>query len=203
MNVKTITIDNRDLPYSIDTYAMFTGEHTADSEIDWLLEQHPGLNKLLTDNGGDLEIGFNYNHKEIVKELASSSIAIIEQELHYEKPQVIKGMPVIKKTGSPQFYNYTTDWYVADWAIDLDALKQVTPNDWRKQAVDTLEWDANDLDDPDKAVVAQLALYLSSVLSEDDYNSRMWELESDHYLNNMTPDADTQAAIDKLKTEAN
>lgn len=201
-DIRTISINSRDLPYSIDTYGMFTGESTAENECDYYYSEYPAIAELV--DAGKLEIGFDYDHAAIVAELAGSSIAIIEQAIHFEKPPVVIGVPIIKNSGSPQFYNYTSDHYTADWTLDIDELRKQVPADWRNKAVEN-GWDAealgDDHDETESGIVAMLELYLRDHLTEDEYNESMWEYESEAYSNHMTPDTDLQAALDAISDQ--
>lgn len=67
-----ITIDNRDLIYSIDTYGMFTGESVDEMESEHYRDEYG-----LTDDEWR-SLSFDYDHAGIVKDLALESISNIE-----------------------------------------------------------------------------------------------------------------------------
>ena len=145
-----IKIDNRDLPYTIDSYWMFNGDGAHESELEYLATEYPELEK----DYPKLEVGFNWSHPDIVKDLAGSSLAIIEHEMHREKWLI--SAPIIKETRSPQFYNYTTDWYVAEWDIDRDELDKAVPEWWQEQAKER-GWTEDDFADEESVVVMKLS----------------------------------------------
>lgn len=207
MNKVTLTINSLDLAYTIDTYGMFNGDSVDESEADYYREEYQ-----LTDDEAQ-QIDFDYNHAGIVADLAGSSVAIIERELHGVTPVVVIGCPVIKKSTSPQFYNYTTDSYTADWTIDLDQLlvfanqnqaefdKHIQDN-WNEfvnvPAVITEEYLRAD---DDKLLVAMFDLYLRSVVDVESYEMAMFESESEAYYENMTPTPEFQKLIDRKRDE--
>ncbi len=186
-----ISIDNRDLPYTIDTYGMFTGDSQYENEIDFLDSEYPELRE----DYPDLEVHFNWNHSQIVKGLAGWSTAIIEHEIKGEK--WLLSLPIIKTTGSPREYNFTADWYVADWNIDVAELDKVVPKDWREQAKER-GWTDDDLEDEESVIVAKMTARMLELLTEDEYHSQMWEHEGEVYCENMEPDEETQKAIDEI-----
>ena len=186
-----IKIDNRDLPYTIDSYWMFNGDGAHESKLEYLATEYPELEK----DYPKLEVGFNWSHPDIVKDLAGSSLAIIEHEMHREKWLI--SAPIIKKTRSPQFYNYTTDWYVAEWDIDRDELDKVVPKDWKEQAKED-GWSEDDFEKEDNVIVAKMRARMLELLSLDEYHSQMWEHESEAYYEHMEPDEETQKAIDEI-----
>ena len=186
-----VSIDNRDLPYTIDTYGMFTGDSQYEQEISFLDEEYPELRE----DYPDLEVHFNWDHPRIVSDLAGWSIAFIEQAAHDEK--WLLSVPIIKKTGSPQFYNYTTDYYVADWNIDAKELDKVVPANWKEQAIER-GWTNEQLEEEESVIVAKISARLLELLEEDEYNSLMWEHEGECYYEHMEPDEDTQKAIDEI-----
>ena len=186
-----IKIDNRDLPYTIDSYWMFNGDGAHESKLEYLATEYQELEK----DYPKLEVGFNWSHPDIVKDLAGSSLAIIEHEMHREKWLI--SAPIIKKTRSPQFYNYTTDWYVADWNIDVAELDKVVPKDWKEQAKED-GWSEDDFEKEDNVIVAKMRARMLELLSLDEYHSQMWEHEGEAYYEHMEPDEETQKAIDEI-----
>ena len=186
-----LSINSRDLPYTIDTYSMFTGDNTYEQEIEFLDSEYPELRE----DYPDLQVYFNWNHPKIVEALAGWSTSIIEHELKGEK--WLLSVPIIKKTGSPQFYNYTVDWYVADWNIDVAELDKVVPKDWKEQAKED-GWSEDDFEKEDNVIVAKMRARMLELLSLDEYHSQMWEHESEAYYEHMEPDEETQKAIDEI-----
>lgn len=191
-----VSINSRDLPYTIDTYGMFTGDGTAEGEVSHLDEEYPELEK----DYPDLEIGFDYDFPRIVEALAGWSIAFIEQAAHNEK--WLKSVPIIKKSNSPRFYNYTTDSYTAEWDIDEAYLDEVTPGNWLKFAKED-GWGDYELFEAagaaENRIVAKISLRLKELLSVDEYNSMMWEHEDECYYEHMKLDEETQKAIDEIE----
>lgn len=186
-----ITIDNRDLPYSIDTYGMFTGDSVDESESEHYRETYG-----LTDDEWQ-SLGFDYDHAGIVKDLATESISNLENAV---VGQVVKSI-TLKDTKSPQFYNFTTDSYTAEWDIDETQLKKYIlsrHNRFTKWVLDPENGYDQDKrnSDPEYATLAMLEFYLLDQYTEDDYNSEMWERESEIYFNNMNLDAESQKLID-------
>lgn len=188
-----ISIDNRDLPYSIDSYGMFTGDGVEDMEFEYLREEaYPELKESYP----HLQIGFDYDHPAIVKELTGWSIALIEQAAHNEK--WLLGLPMVKEIRSPQFYNYTTDWYVAEWNIDVDELNKVIPENWKELAYQQ-NWTNLDDEGEETQIVAKISVRLLELLDVEEYNSVMWEHESECYYEHMKPDEETQKVIDIIE----
>ena len=97
-----ITINSLDLGYTVDTYGMFTGESTDESESDYYREEYN-----LTDDEWR-SIGFDYDHAGIVKSLANSSIQLLDENLIQHGSGVVTAID-LRSTTSPQFYNYTTE----------------------------------------------------------------------------------------------
>lgn len=187
-----IRIDNRDLPYSIDTYGMFNGDSFEEYTRQYLAEDH-----------GIEDPDFNYDHPKIVQALAEKSIDIIESALIIDRVEWFKGIKY-QKSNSPQFYNYTTDSYVAEWEIDEAELDKVMPDNWESVAKDN-GWGSYELEDhkdkDESRLVAKIDIALREHLSLDDYNNEMWEYEDEAYQENMTMDEESEkklsASIDK------
>mgnify|MGYP001002258266 CR=1 FL=1 len=190
-NLIKVQIDNRDLAYTIDTYGMFTGESVAESESEHYRDEFD-----LTEDEWS-EIGFDYDHAGIVKDLASASVNILWNEL---KGAIVHEI-AIDKTGSPQFYNYTTDHYVATWTIDADVLKQYIEEanaDFENFITEFWDYEyskAVSEDDVDTQTVIALDFWTRRVLSEDSYNEQMWEAESEAYFNNMELDEESDLLV--------
>lgn len=191
-----LSISSKDLPYTIDTYQMFNGDSVEESETGYYAEEY-GLAE-----DEQFSLSFDYDHKRIVEALAGSSLAIIEQALHGETDSPVIGVPIIKSSTSPQFYNYTTDSYTADWNINDELLHENAPDNWLELATEN-GWDSYDLENSDEnRIVALLEIYLLSILSVDNYNMSMWECESEAYYENMMLDADSQKLIDSKERKS-
>lgn len=191
-----LTINSLDLAYTIDTYQMFNGESVLEGE-----QMHYSEEYELTDDE-TFNLSFDYDHKAIVQAFAEHSIAILENELttgRYSSSvtNVVKGITLIK-TGSPQFYNYSTDWYTAEWDIDRTNLEgyiaghDTAFNEWRYES----GWTSDDMLDTDKVILIWLDFYTRQELEVDTYDSQMWEIEGDVYYEHMTLDKESQALID-------
>ena len=184
-----ITIDNRDLAYTIDTYGMFTGESVDEMESEHYRETYG-----LTDEEWQ-SIGFDYDHKAIVKGLAEASVADLENSLI---GNVVKSI-TLTDTGSPQFYNYTTDYYTAVWDIDEVQLKKYSGtrhNKWVEWVLAS-GWEQDKRnEDEEYNLLAMLDFYTRETYDEESYNYAMWEVESEVYFENMQLDAESQALID-------
>lgn len=189
-----LRINNKDLPYTIDTYGMFTGDSTEESERD-----HYTSELGISENA----IEFEYDHKGIVQALASESVNLLEQNLvqHNETDGIVRSISEPIETRSPQFYNYTTDSYVAEWDVDAFKLLKVVENH-KNAAGETFKqwlvgsgWDVEPM--TEDYVVAMLDYWLPSIYEADDYNMSMWEAESEAYYENMKPTPEFQAILDK------
>ena len=185
-----LRINNLDLAYTIDTYGMFTGEDTEDSEVEYYQDEL----------GIDPEqVEFDYDHAGVVQALASESVDILENEL---KGDIVKSITLEKST-SPQFYNYTTDSYIAEWDIDHNKLVNYCgANQTEFDKFFRSEWESewynrNDSLDFDTWMVIRLDFYTRQELPIDDYNSQMWEFEFSAWSENMKPTPEFQKLIDK------
>lgn len=200
-----ITIDSRDLPYTIDTYAMFNGDGAHESEADYLRETYN-----LTDEQWQ-NIGFDYDHKAIVEALATESVNLLEQNLvqHNETDGAVLSITLPKEVRSPQFYNYTTDSYTAEWDIDFAKLRKAVTDHQNKDGETFQQYQLNsswgllndDGTEDETLAVAMLDFWLPSVYDTEDYNMAMWEHESEAYYENMQPDAETQQLIDSKEAQ--
>jgi len=187
-----ITINSRDLPYTIDTYGMFDGESSEEGEAQYYLEEY-GI------EGHNVD--FDYDHKGIVGDLATASVDILESELIGD---IVKSITLVPDSGkSPQFYNYTTDSYMADW--DIDEAKLLATIDAKALQAYQLESSWGLLDDQSEDyIVSALDFYLQgddTPLTVDDYNMQMWERENEIYYENCKPSAEMQKLIDAKESE--
>ena len=191
-----ITINNRDLPYTIDTYGMFTGEWCEDSEREHYADKYN-----LTDDEA-FELGFDYNHKEIVRSLAIESVNLLENNLvnHNETNGIVQGISMPENTRSPQFYNYTTDSYDATWLINEQRLEDYAKKHKNSDGYTFQEfllntsWGLLDSESEDY-IVAMLDFVLPSFYDVEDYEMAMFEHESEAYSENMTLDKESEALI--------
>lgn len=207
-----ITIDNRDLSYTIDTYGTFTGESTDESEREYLQSEYG-----LTDDER-YNLDFDYDHNGIVKGLAKKSVSILQDELvgHFDysdekddgtRQKIYSGIVkniTLKDTKSPQFYNYTTDSYTAEWDIKVTPLKKFIESNQgdynnfeRDNWYEVYDSHGTDRFDNEKYIVAMLDYWTRQVLTEDSYNDDMWEVEHEIYVEHMTLSDESQKLIDQ------
>lgn len=162
-----ITLDNRDLAnVHIDTYAMFTGESAEEYERESLRE----------DGREDWDtVEINYDHNGVVESLAMCSINIVTQETAHDG--IITNIKYLSH-GSPKFYNYTTDYYIAEYEVNAPKL-----NDYIAAHYDEVLKISESYDTPDLAH-AGLCHYINNAITADDYNDAMWEREMECYYEN-------------------
>lgn len=206
-----LLIDSRDLGYTIDTYGMFTGDSVEEGEQEYYADTY-GLTEAEW-----FDFGFDYDHPEIVKALANSSIQLLDENLIQHGSGIVKAID-LRSTTSPRFYNYTTDGYTADWTIDESKLVdwlntddnaskfgQFIVDEWHEfinipsqMTIGTLY---NVETDDDKLLIAALDFYCRSEYDPEDYEMSMFEHESEAYIENMKPDAESQKLIDSKETK--
>ena len=192
-----IRINSKDLPYTIDTYGMFTGDSTEDSEREYYQGEY-GLTDTETQ---DLE--FDYNHAGVVEALAHASVNLLEQNLvqHNETDGIVLAISAPLETKSPQFYNYTTDSYTAEWHVDAFKLLKVVKNHKNACGETFKQWLADsgwgDVEPmTEDYIVALLDYWLPSIYETEDYEMAMFECEGEAWCENMTLDAESRALID-------
>lgn len=204
-----LIIDNRDLPFTIDTYGMFTGDSWQEMESEYFPEEY-GIKPE--------DVEFNYDHAGIVKDFAAKSVdTIIDTVIdpnYLDDCGIVQAVGEVIDTGSPKFYNYTTDHYTAEYDIDAEALVkyvqehstefgQFILDEWREivnvPEVITLEYLRGENED-DKFTVAALAMHLEEF--KEDYNMTMWEHEHEIYSENTTYTESMQRAIDAAEKES-
>lgn len=189
-----ITINNRDLPYTIDTYGMFTGEFSEESEREYYADKYN-----LTDDE-QFALGFDYNHSEIVRSLAVESVNLLENNLVRSTNGIVQGISMPENTRSPQFYNYTTDSYDATWLINEQRLEDYAKKHKYSNGYTFQEflldssWGLLDSESEDY-IVAMLDFVLPSFYDVEDYEMAMFEHESEAYSENMTLDKESEALI--------
>lgn len=165
-----LLIDNRDLGYTISTYGMFENNND-----EYILEN-------LQDEYPDItwdDINWEYNHQEYVKNLAHASINILYNEFVMHGDGVVEAIEFVK-SGSPQFYNYTTDWYAAEWTINEKKLRGIVDkrlNEYTKFIRES-GWS---LIEPgrDDELVSMLDFYTRGILSPESYEESMFEAASE------------------------
>lgn len=175
----TITLDNRDTIATIDTYQMFTGDST-----DEMMREN-----MREDRREDYEtVDIDYNMPAIIEALAHESIYYLSHELTTEKPQVVESITYVSH-GSPKFYNFTTDYYIADYVVNIVELHNYIAANYdavlEKCMGYARVYSIADITTEDKAH-AGLCHYIDSVIEKDDYNSEIWEKEAEVYYENMT-----------------
>ena len=114
---KTIRLNNQDTPFTIDTHQYFTGDDTDEMII----------RDYNDENDTDLDydsFDWSYDHKAIVKELATASLEWLQENI---LDDIIMNLDLVE-TFSPKFYNYSTDSYSLDIEIDTGALDRLY--DW-------------------------------------------------------------------------
>lgn len=63
-----------------------------------------------------------YDHDGWVRELAEASVEVLRAEV-VDPAGIIRAVNLTGETWSPQFYNFSTDGYMARWTVDTDALE--------------------------------------------------------------------------------
>lgn len=173
-------IDNRDFTdVHIDTYSMLTGE-----SADEMMREYEQDNAR-EEKREPLE-DIDYDMPAIRKGLALESISYLEDKIaDAEVDNIIKKIELIK-TDSPRFYNYTTDWYVAEYEIDEKAMDSyIEANTDAVQSIlstYTNRYDVNLVDNKYHAGVCHL---INHTIDKEDYNMHMWEIETEVYYENM------------------
>lgn len=169
-----VTIDNRDLEdVHIDTYTMLNGESAEEHEREYMRE----------DGREDWDtVDIEYDHEAIVEGLAHASIEKVWQEVRFEKPQLIESITFVS-CGSPKYYNFTTDHYIADYEVNTQKLQEYIVEHYDAVREKARGYDSEISDE--NLAHAGLCHYIDSIISKDDYNMAMWEAESDVYYQNM------------------
>jgi len=196
-----LIIDNRDTPFTIDTYGMFNGESFDEMESEFIIDEY-GI--------APDDIDFEYDHKGIVSDLAAKSVDVITDILGDNENDVVRSISAPLSTGSPQFYNFTTDWYTAEWDInELALLKFIQANatEWRQYILD--EWREIVANKPvtlemlqaddNKLMTGALAFWAQQF--DDEYKDSMFEGEHEIYSENVTYSNSMQRALDAKESE--
>lgn len=171
-----ITLNNLDTEnIHIDTYQMLTGESAEEYERENMKE----------DGREDWEtVDIEYNHDAIVKALALASINIVSQETAHDK--IVQSITYVSH-GSPRFYNYTTDHYIADYECDTVALHNYIASHYDevlKKAQSYDDYVCTGEVSKENLAHAGLCHYIDNAIKADDYNMAMWEIESECYYEN-------------------
>jgi hypothetical protein len=193
-----IRINNKDLAYTIDTYGMFTGENVDVQEA----EHYREMFDLTDDEFNSIE--FDYDHPGVVKDLAISSVGLLNDEL---VGSVVKSINLVS-TGSPRFYNYTTDWYVAEWNLNTRKLEAYVQaklgkfNSFLREHWTTVYY-AHGTEDFNKEnyIVASLDFYTREEYSPEDYLNSMFEHEHVAWYENTELTPASQDLIDQKMIE--
>lgn len=113
--IKEIELNNQDTKYTIDTYAYFIGESFDESYLE--------------DEKNYDDYNWIYDHKNIVKDLALESIEYLKEILiqDLKDEAIIKSIDLIS-SGSPQYYNYTTDYYIMNIKYNDQLLDEYIQN---------------------------------------------------------------------------
>ena len=189
-----LTIDNRDLSFTIDTYGMFTGESCDEMEREYYRDEYD-----MTDDESS-ELQFNYDHQAIVEAFAVASIDLLHNEF-VTHGDIVKDIRLVK-TGSPSYYNFTTDYYRAEWTFNSVKLKQwINEHDTEYWAFIHENWGSEwykvqENGDKETQYAAMLDFYTQTEYDREDYESHMFEHESHVYSENMTLDEESQKLID-------
>lgn len=157
---------------------MLTGDSWAESEIDYI------CGKLKDDSLTYDDLEWEYDHNAIVKDFAHASIDIILRETAHDG--IIKDI-TYKSHGSPKFYNYTTDHYIAEYDIDTVALHNYIAahyDDVLKKAQSYDGYTVTGEVSKENLAHAGLCHHLDNTITADDYNMAMWECESEVYGGN-------------------
>ena len=193
--MKTIKVDNRDLNFTIDTYGMFTGESSQEGEEEYYTEEY----KLTEDEQEKIE--FDYDHPEVVKSLANASVNLLHNEFVTHGNGIVTAIE-IEDTKSPQFYNYTTDSYKANWTINVEALQTyIVLHQSEYDEFVSENWSTLDTENSEDVLVAMLDFYTSNEYDREDYEMSMFEYESEAWTENMKPSEEFQKLLDTKETK--
>ena len=197
-----LIIDNRDLSYTVDTYQQFTLDNAYEYELDYYTsDEAPDEFKaagVTLDNFDDL-VDVNYRNGEYLTAIAGASVDVLSDEFvdrwEYVPREsggndrkydgIVKAIKLLK-VQSPQFYNYTTDSYTAEWIIDAARLKSWI--DARRDEYDDFlkdNYDQYDRDykltkggesyDAEYVLISMIDYYTSECYDRDQYIDEMYE----------------------------
>ncbi len=171
--IKEIELNNQDTKYTIDTYVYFTGDRFEESELDYM-------------DGGSLtydDYEWIYDHKNIVNGLAKESIEYLKDLfcLYDGSGQaIIKSIDLIS-SGSPQYYNYTTDYYIMNVKYDDQLLDEYI----KKNSAAFVAYKKDSII-PDEDPLYKITFYIDQFYKDDDYINTIYEKEYEIYSNNVT-----------------
>lgn len=181
-----ITIDNRDLEnVHIDTYGVLTGEGADDQQIEYLREEYK--NDSLTYD----DFNWSYDHGAIVRDFARVSINYLFNELITHGNGMITSI-TLESSGSPKYYNYTTDHYVAVYEYNTVKLHDYIAQNYDAVLEKVRTYDSvmsyTPVDDISKDDLAHAGLchYIDNTIDREHYNMHMWEHETEVYYENTT-----------------
>ena len=196
-----LRIDNRDLAFTIDTYGMFTGDSVEDMEREHYADTY-ALNL------DEVELNFEYNHPGVVKRLAEESISLLWDQfcgIVGNRDGIVRNI-TLDKTTSPQFYNYTTDSYVAIWDVNIIKLKNwIRKNRDNYDTYLTENYDAYDREkltpgsesyDQEYHWISMIDFYTRTEYDPEEYESHMFEKETEAWMENMDLDAESKKLIE-------
>lgn len=183
-----LTIDSRDLAYTVDMYGMFNGEGADEMEGEWYRDEY-----------GIENIEFDYDAKSVLQALAEYSVGLLHTE--FVGKGIVRSIDLVDTT-SPQFYNFTTDAYTAKWDFHSEHLDDYIAEHmdawWEFQKEN---WPSMDYSNTDDEYTAKLDFYTRTEYSAEDYMDSMFEFESEAWLENMKPTEEYQLIIDKIDKE--
>lgn len=169
--MKSIKIDSRDLPYTIDMYTTFTMDTAEEYEREYISERDGVALEDIDD-----KYHIEYDADGWRDALAEKSVELIERELMGD---IVKSI-ALESSQSPRFYNYTTDSYIATWAYNADKLREWIEarrdafNKWRLNTYDAYDREKQDAD-ADYIDVIMIEFYALEQYSVEDYTSHMYE----------------------------
>jgi hypothetical protein len=159
-----ITIDNRDLKnITVDTYKTFTGES-------------------YTDESPETEFDID----AVIESFSQKSIEIINKET--STGGIIEGIFFIK-SGSPKYYNYTTDWYTADYQVNAENLKKYIESNYSEVEKLAAGYDDSIVKgsvSSESLYHAGLCHYINGAVDANIYMDTMYEFECEAYTENQT-----------------
>lgn len=183
-----IEIESANLPnVTIDTYTMFTTDHTEENEI----EHYNEMNE--TDLGYD-DFDWDYDHAGILKGLAELSVESILGQIDTD---IIKSIEVLE-TYSPQFYNFATDSYNARYTVDLTKLEEwadsvgfdldtyVAEHHQSYDGFISFIPSAVETDRVAMGIYLMIAAYIRATVEADAHNMHIWGGEYEVYAQNIT-----------------
>ena len=188
--MKTITVNSQDLGNvaTIDTYGTYNGELVDDEMIEHYNEEHR------TDYNYD-DFDWNYDHKAIVKDLAELRAKFLENNC-----EAIEKC-VVKSTGSPMYYNYSTDYAMFEITYNEKLVNEFVEKNkeefksWYSESGwwSSTEWREDD--DPrleENREIARLDYYLNKTINYDDSYWALAEREDEIYWEHTTMERSKQ-----------